>query len=137
MSDETTAGPEMDARVATLVLGATYEPRFPGDVAGYYVLPPDGHYTTRCISEELPGYSSSMDAAMDVIAHMRRQGWAWHMYDHAIGWTVYLGHADYTDSPVGNVSPEHPNGHASLAEGICVAALKAVREAKKEKGAAS
>jgi hypothetical protein len=64
------AGPELDSRMAQEVLGWQYQPRFPQDVAGYY-LAPDG----PIISEELPAFSGDLNAALLIIMALRDKGW--------------------------------------------------------------
>lgn len=77
MNTDTEAGPGLNARVATEVLRAVYEPRFQGDTTGYYHFPPDPPrwlLGQRVISEELPGYSEDMRHAGELLHWMVAHG---------------------------------------------------------------
>jgi hypothetical protein len=81
------AGPEMDDAIAR-AMGWGYQPRFDGDVDGYW-LAPDG---TRYISEELPGFSESWEGAGIVLEFMRQQHATPNLYAEVPGdaWVCYL-----------------------------------------------
>lgn len=134
MSDDTPAGPEMDARVAVEVMDVCIHPAEQQIYA-------DNLMAFRCLGchgdpykHLVPPYSTNIRATMLVVERMREQGWMWSIFDRAVGWSVTLLHRDH-DGLVSNLDVGLV-GQPSLPEAICTVALKAVAEVReKEKEA--
>lgn len=131
MSTETAApmaGADLDARVATELLGWTMGHGPFGDVR--YYDPEHVQFKGMIVfypAAELPRFSTSLDAALVVVEHLRLQGWHWRMEDMWASreWRVEIERA-CADSGLIDACDAWAEG---LSLAICVAALETLEEA--------